>query len=126
MLGKLRPFSCHSTFEMSKIKRLHSRNPNGSDRVKCKPQNEPFKNITGNPASKAKQWTKSKVPGKQSGCDNSCRGYKFSSVQFSCSVVSDSLGHHESQHTRPPCPLPTPRVYPNSCPLSQWCLVFSN
>ena len=78
-----KPFSCHSTFEMSKIKRLHSRNPNGSDRVKWKPENEPFKNITGNPASKAKQRTKSKVPGNQSGCDNSCRGYKFSSVHFS-------------------------------------------
>ena len=41
-------------------------------------------------------------------------------VQFS-SVVSDSLRPHESQHTRPPCPSPTPRVYPNSCPLSRWC-----
>ena len=41
--------------------------------------------------------------------------------QFSCSVVSDSLQPHESQHTRPPCPLPTPRVYPNSCPSSWWC-----
>ena len=44
-----------------------------------------------------------------------------SSVQFSCSVMSDSLGPHEPQHTRPPCPSPTPRVYPNPCPLSQWC-----
>ena len=43
------------------------------------------------------------------------------SVQFSCSVVSDSLRPHEPQHTRPPCPSPTPRVYPNPCPLSQWC-----
>ena len=43
------------------------------------------------------------------------------SVQFSHSVVSDSLRPHESQHARPPCPLPTPRVYPNSCPSSQWC-----
>ena len=42
-------------------------------------------------------------------------------VRFSCSVVSDSLRPHELQHTRPPCPSPTPRVYPNSCPLSQWC-----
>ena len=40
--------------------------------------------------------------------------------QFS-SVVSDSLRPHESQHTRPPCPSPTPGVYSNSCPLSQWC-----
>ena len=44
-----------------------------------------------------------------------------SSVQFSYSVVSDSLQHHESQHARPPCPSPTPRVHSNSCPLSQWC-----
>ena len=42
-------------------------------------------------------------------------------VQFSRSVVSDSLQPHESQHARPPCPSPTPRIYPNSCPLSQWC-----
>ena len=47
--------------------------------------------------------------------------YMQSSVQFSHSVVSDSLRPHESQHTRPPCPLPTPRVYPNPCPSSQWC-----
>ena len=40
---------------------------------------------------------------------------KFTSVQFSCSVVSDSLRLRESQHTRPPCPS-TPRVYPNPCP----------
>ena len=35
--------------------------------------------------------------------------------------MSDSLRPHESQHTRPPCPSPTPRVHPNSCPLSRWC-----
>ena len=44
----------------------------------------------------------------------------FSSVQFSQSVVSDSLRPHESQHARPPCPSPTPRIYSNSCPLSRW------
>ena len=43
------------------------------------------------------------------------------SAQFSRSVVSDSLWPHESQHTRPLCPSPTPRVYPNPCPSSQWC-----
>ena len=43
----------------------------------------------------------------------------FSSVQFSCSVVSNSLRPHEPQHARPPCPSPTPGVYPNSCPLSR-------
>ena len=47
--------------------------------------------------------------------------YFLCSVQFSHSVVSDSLRPHESQHTRPPCPSPTPRVYPNSCPSSRWC-----
>ena len=41
--------------------------------------------------------------------------------QYSHSVVSNSSRHHELQHTRPPCPSPTPRVYPNSCSLSWWC-----
>ena len=45
----------------------------------------------------------------------------FSSVQFSHTVMSDSLRPHESQHTRPPCPSPTPRVYSNSCASSRWC-----
>jgi len=43
------------------------------------------------------------------------------SVQFSCSVVSDSLRCYELQHARPPCPSPTPGVHPNSCALSRWC-----
>ena len=43
------------------------------------------------------------------------------SVQFSCSVVSNSLRPHESKHARPPCPSPTPRVYSNSCPSGWWC-----
>ena len=42
-------------------------------------------------------------------------------VQFSHSVVSDSLRPHEPQHARPPCPSPTPGVHPNPCPLSWWC-----
>ena len=45
----------------------------------------------------------------------------FSSVQFSHSVVSDSLRPHELHHARPPCPSPTPGVHPNPCPSSQWC-----
>ena len=45
----------------------------------------------------------------------------FSSVQFSHSVVSDSLQPHESQHARPPCPSPTPGVHSDSRPSSQWC-----
>ena len=44
----------------------------------------------------------------------------FSSVQFSCSVVSNSLWHLELQHSRPPCPSPTPIVYPNSWTLNWW------
>ena len=47
--------------------------------------------------------------------------FQFSSVQFSRSVVSDSLRPHELQHARPPCPSPIPGVYPNPCPLSRWC-----
>ena len=43
------------------------------------------------------------------------------SVQFSWSVMSNSLWPHELQHARPPCPSPTPRACPNSCPLSRWC-----
>ena len=43
------------------------------------------------------------------------------SVQFSHSVVSDSLPPHELRHTRPPCPSPTTGVYPNPSPLSRWC-----
>ena len=46
---------------------------------------------------------------------------QYSSVQFSCSVVSDSLQPHGPQHARPPCPSPISGVYSNSCPLSQWC-----
>ena len=45
----------------------------------------------------------------------------MSSVQFSRSVMSDSLQPHELQHSRPPSPSPTPRVHPNPCPLSRWC-----
>ena len=44
-----------------------------------------------------------------------------SPVQFSCSLMSSSLQPQGLQHARPPCPSPTPGVYSNSCPLSQWC-----
>ena len=47
--------------------------------------------------------------------------FQFSSVQFSHSVMSDSLRPHGLQHTTFPCPSPTPGVYSNSCPLSRWC-----
>ena len=49
------------------------------------------------------------------------RRIRHSSVQFSCSVMSKSLQPHELQHARPPCPSPTPEVYSNSRPSSQWC-----
>ena len=51
---------------------------------------------------------------------NACNR-SLSSVQFNCSVVSDSLWPHGQKYTRPPCPSPTLRVHLNSCPLSQWC-----
>ena len=47
--------------------------------------------------------------------------YKTNSIQFNRSVVSDSLQPHGLQHTRLPCPSPTPRACSNSCPLSRWC-----
>ena len=47
--------------------------------------------------------------------------YFIHSLQFSCSVMSDSLQPHGLQHARPSCPSPTPGVYSNSCPLCQWC-----
>ena len=46
---------------------------------------------------------------------------QFSSVEISCSVVSNSSQPHGPQHTRPPCPSPTPGVYSNSSPWSWWC-----
>ena len=49
------------------------------------------------------------------------KGTQFSSVQFSCSVMSNSLRLHGLQHSRLPCPSPTPGVCSNSCPSSQWC-----
>ena len=52
---------------------------------------------------------------------SSLSAIKLSSVQFSHSVVSDSLRPHESQHARPPCPSPTPRVHSDSRPSSPWC-----
>ena len=49
------------------------------------------------------------------------RNSRILSVQFSCSVMSDSWQPHESQHARPPCPSPTPGVHSESRPSSQWC-----
>ena len=52
---------------------------------------------------------------------NNLKKHPNGSVQLSRSVMSNSLQSHELQHARPPCSSPTPGVYPNSCPLSQWC-----
>ena len=60
-------------------------------------------------------------PGLVFGKDCVTLNYRETIVQFSCSVVSDSLQPHGPQHARPPCLSPTPGVYPNSCPLSRWC-----
>ena len=57
----------------------------------------------------------------QSSVVDACVHLEYSSVQFSHSVVSDSLRPHELQHARPPCPSPTPGVYSNPCPSSRWC-----
>ena len=90
----------------------------------------PFSGFT-----RAIAWDRMSFPFKAEWCSVVCRDhillllfvgehlgcFQFSSVQFSRSVVSDSMWPHESQHARPPCPSPTPRVHPNSCPTSQWC-----
>ena len=62
-----------------------------------------------------------KVVSKKCGLGTNSKVDTDSSVQFSRSVLSDSLRPHELQHARPPCPSPTPGIYSNSCPLSQWC-----
>ena len=54
-------------------------------------------------------------PFDQPGSNYNKSEYKLSSVPQSCPILCDPM------HTRPPCPSLTPRVYPNSCPLSQWC-----
>ena len=56
-----------------------------------------------------------------SNCLIICHPLQFSSVQFSLSVMSNSLQPPGLQHSRPPCPTSTPGVYLNSCPLSWWC-----
>ena len=61
------------------------------------------------------------LPAEPQGKPSSLTKMQFSSVQFSRSVVSDSLRPHESQHTRPPCSSPSPGVHSDSCPSSLWC-----
>ena len=74
----------------------------------------------------AEMWKWKKKPANENARNEKCKIINnllngFSSVQFSCSVVSDSLEPHELQHARPPCPSQTPGVYPNPCPSSRWC-----
>ena len=57
------------------------------------------------------------IPGWKAKIPHALRSVPFSSVAQSCST----LRLHELQHARSPCPTPTPRAYPNSCPLSWWC-----
>ena len=59
--------------------------------------------------------------GEDGSCSDGLGHAQFSSVQFSCSVLSDSLWPHELQHSKTPCPSPTLGAYPNSCRLSRWC-----
>ena len=67
------------------------------------------------------QWNKQHPYKRQSASQQCWIIFTSSSVQFSHSVVPESLQPHGLQHTRFPCPLPTPGAYTNSHPLSQWC-----
>ena len=70
-----------------------------------------------------KMWSTGRGNGNplQYSCSKKPMNIQISSVQFKCSVMSNSLQRHESQHTRPPCPSPNPGVHSNSCPPSRWC-----
>ena len=92
----------------------------------------PWPGIKPTPSPSLSHWTAKDVPklllitifsGLMMVLLRSCFSKKqtVSSVLFSCSVLSDSLQPGGLQHTRPPCPSPTPGVYSNSCALSQWC-----
>ena len=67
-------------------------------------------------------WWQKLTAGETGSCSDGRGHAQFSSGHFSRSVMSNSLQPHEPQHTRPPCPSPTPGVHSNSCPSSQWCL----
>ena len=69
--------------------------------------------VTGN-GSEVQCW-------KEQYCIGTWNVRSISSVQLICSVVSNSLWPHESQHSRPPCPSPSPGVHSDSCPSNQWC-----
>ena len=86
---------------------------------KCIPQDLPIYRTRGR--RKVQGWEDRRMWRASSLCPAKANFIHFSSVHFSCSVMSDSWRPHELQHTRPPCPSPTPGVYPNSCPSSRWC-----
>ena len=102
-----------------------------SCRIKCQPLQRygiwlvrSLKNYKGQPTSSRLMTVQSMWISKQISTPTITTQHTYfslRSVQFSHSVVSDSLRTHGLQHTRPPCASPTPRVYSNSCPLSQWC-----
>ena len=80
--------------------------------VYCHPAYLTYKQIT---SWEMLHWMKHKLESRLLG------DISINSVQVSHSVVSDTLWPHEPQHTSPPCPSPTPGVYPNQCPSSWWC-----
>ena len=69
----------------------------------------------------ASLWGRPFISNPQNNPETFCSTANTSSVQFSRSVVSDSLRPHELQHARPPCPSPSPGIHSNSCPSSWWC-----
>ena len=69
----------------------------------------------------ARRWEEEGVNKQNTGFLGQWKYFVWYSVQFSRSVVSDALRPHESQHTRPPCPSPTPGAYSNPCSFSRWC-----
>ena len=91
------------------------------DRIKNQDLCFPF-----SPDQQAREWVKLFYPSVQFSLSVVSvslwpHGLQLFILQFSCSVVSDSLRPHELQHTRAPCPSPTPGVHSNSCPSNQWC-----
>ena len=102
----------------NKSQRINSQNIQAAHTTQCQKNRQPNKNVGERPkhisSKKTYIWLTNTWKDAQ-------HHSLFSSVQFSHSVVSNSLWLHESQHTRPPCPSPTPGVHSNSYPSSQWC-----
>ena len=88
--------------------------PSDQHAVREGPGETAFRSVRGSRRVRSAGWTSQAVKAQQP-------HQRFSSVQFSRSVVSDSLQPHELQHARPPCPSPIPGVHSNSHPSSWWC-----